>query len=393
MCYNKTMKRGFTLIELMVVILILGVLTGLAVPRYLQSQKELSNVFCTNIVTLTKVLEEYNAVHFKYPNNLNVLQNQLQYIPKNPFTGYPMLDSTLDSGIVYITNSDGYLIFVTQHDENGQIIDCNVSGVLSGMPFYRTYNLVLGDNITTATTNLQFPVYYNGVQYTYKVTNTEMLKNIGMELFVEDLTTNTSTEFTAVLSYNDTTTIASYSTFNTAIGQYTGFYFGPKNDPGYDIMQMSLYYNGQRLSNSEVFYSNIPVELTVEPIALTLTSTGQQLQIRYRVNIPDASFRSFLSTNINRVRLYYGNYANMGGFYEIKESSSIPLTQNVLNGAWETTTVHIPYDVYMRGKQLGYSWGFKLGFINNMPSNQIFVPYRGYTPIASYFIHVFQIVL
>lgn len=391
MCYNKTMKRGFTLIELMVVILILGVLTGLAVPRYLQSQKELSNVFCTNIVTLTKVLEEYNAVHFKYPNNLNVLQNQLQYIPKNPFTGYPMLDSTFDSGIVYITNSDGYLIFVTQHDENEQIIDCNVSGVLSGMPFYRTYNLVLGDNMT-ATTNLQFPVYYNGMQYTYKVTNTEMLKNIGMELFVEDLTTNTSTEFTAVLSYNDTTTTASYSTFNTAIGQYTGFYFGQNTDPGYNIMQMSLYYNGQRLSNSEVFYSNIPVELTVEPIALTLTSTGQQLQIRYRVNISDASFRSFLSTNINRVRLYYGNYANMGGFYEIKESSSIPITQNVLNGAWETTTVNIPYDVYMRGKQLGYSWGFKLGFVNNMPSNQIFVPYRDYTPIACYFVHVFQVV-
>ena len=386
------MKRGFTLIELMIVILILGVLTGLAVPRYLQSQKEFSNVFCTNVVTLTKVLEEYNSVHFKYPDNLRVLQDQLQYIPKNPFTGYPMLDSTIDSGIVYITNSDGYLIFVTQRDENGQLIDCNISGVLAGIPFYRTYNLVLGNN-TTSTTNLQFPVYYNGMQYTYKVTNTEMLKNKGMELFVEDLTTNTSTEFTAVLSYNDTTTTASYSTFNTAIGQYTGFYFGQKTDPGYNIMQMSLYYNGQRLSNSEVFYSNIPVELTVEPIALTLTSTGQQLQIRYRVNIPDASFRSFLSTNINKVRLYYGNYANMGGFYEIKESSSIPITQNVLNGAWETTTVNIPYDVYMRGKQLGYSWGFKLGFINNMPSNQIFVPYRDYTPIASYFIHVFQVVL
>jgi len=386
------MKRGFTLIELMIVILILGVLTGLAVPRYLQSQKEFSNVFCTNVVTLTKVLEEYNSVHFKYPDNLRVLQDQLQYIPKNPFTGYPMLDSTIDSGIVYITNSDGYLIFVTQRDENGQLIDCNISGVLAGIPFYRTYNLVLGNN-TTSTTNLQFPVYYNGMQYTYKVTNTEMLKNKGMELFVEGLTTNTSTEFTAVLSYNDTTTTASYSTFNTAIGQYTGFYFGQKTDPGYNIMQMSLYYNGQRLSNSEVFYSNIPVELTVEPIALTLTSTGQQLQIRYRVNIPDASFRSFLSTNINKVRLYYGNYANMGGFYEIKESSSIPITQNVLNGAWETTTVNIPYDVYMRGKQLGYSWGFKLGFVNNVPSNQIFVPYRDYTPIASYFVHVFQVVL
>jgi len=244
----------------MVVILILGVLTGLAVPRYLQSQKELSNVFCTNIVTLTKVLEEYNAVHFKYPNNLNVLQNQLQYIPKNPFTGYPMLDSTFDSGIVYITNSDGYLIFVTQHDENEQIIDCNVSGVLSGMPFYRTYNLVLGDNVT-ATPNLQFPVYYNDKQYTYKVTNTEMLRNIGMELFVEDLTTNTSTDFYTTLSYSNTATTIDYSSFNTAIGQYSGFYFGQFNQAGYGLMQMSLYHKNSLLSSSEVFYSNLVHQL------------------------------------------------------------------------------------------------------------------------------------
>lgn len=385
------MKRGFTLIELMVVILILGVLTGLAVPRYLQSERGFSNVFCSNVVTLTKVLEEYKSIHFTYPNDLSVLRSQLQYLPKNPFTGYPMLDSTIDSGIVYITNSDGYLIFVTQRDENGQLINCNISGVLAGIPFYRTYNLVLGDN-TTSTTNLQFSVYYNGMQYTYKVTNTEMLKNAGMELFVENLTTNTSTKFSAVLSYDSTTITASYSTFRTAIGQYSGFYFGPKNDPGYKMMQMSLYYNGQRLSSNEVFYSSIPVDLTVEPIALTLTSTGQQLQIRYRVDIDDASFRSFLSSNINRVRLYYGNYVNMGGFYELKESSSIAITQNVLNGDWVTATLHIPYGAYEYGKQLGYSWGFKLGFINNMPSNQIFVPYREYTPIASYFIHVFQVI-
>jgi len=64
-----------------------------------------------------------------------------------------------------------------------------------------------------------------------------------------------------------------------------------------------------------------------------------------------------------------------------------------LDGNWVNVTVHIPYDMYKEGKQLGYSWGFKLGFVNNVPSNQIFVPYRDYTPIANYFVHVFQVVL
>jgi len=54
------MKHGFTLVELLVVLLILGVLVGLAVPRYMQSTKTAKRTtFETNLKEITKALEDY----------------------------------------------------------------------------------------------------------------------------------------------------------------------------------------------------------------------------------------------------------------------------------------------------------------------------------------------
>ena len=81
--------RGFTLIELIVVMLIIALLASLAVPRYFGSvQKSKDAVLKENLTLLRDALDKYYGDNDKYPATLDdlVSRKYLRSIPRDPIT-------------------------------------------------------------------------------------------------------------------------------------------------------------------------------------------------------------------------------------------------------------------------------------------------------------------
>jgi general secretion pathway protein G len=73
-------KRGFTLVEILIVVVILGILAAIVVPQFTQASTEAKmNSLCSDLQTLRSQIELYKVQHNDTPPALATFSNQMVY--------------------------------------------------------------------------------------------------------------------------------------------------------------------------------------------------------------------------------------------------------------------------------------------------------------------------
>jgi general secretion pathway protein G len=87
---SRALRRGYTLIELIIVMAIISVLVSIAVPLYQKSlQRTKETLLKNNLFTLRTVIDEYTFDKQKAPQTLQdlVSEGYLRSVPLDPITG------------------------------------------------------------------------------------------------------------------------------------------------------------------------------------------------------------------------------------------------------------------------------------------------------------------
>lgn len=83
-------SRGFTLIELIVVMAIVALLASIAAPRYFNSlQKGKETALLQSLTTMRDAIDQYAADKGRYPDSLQALAaaRYIREVPEDPLTG------------------------------------------------------------------------------------------------------------------------------------------------------------------------------------------------------------------------------------------------------------------------------------------------------------------
>ncbi len=93
-------KSGFTLVELVIVIVILGILVGIAIPRYIGLRAKAEEAAEKAVVANVK--ESIALAHASF--KLNTYETEYSGVAFNPTSGYPTALDDADAGPVSTSN-------------------------------------------------------------------------------------------------------------------------------------------------------------------------------------------------------------------------------------------------------------------------------------------------
>jgi general secretion pathway protein G len=86
----RSTANGYTLIELLIVLAIIGLLVSIALPRYQYARERAREaVLRENLTRLRELLDQYKSDKGKYPTSLRTLVDEgyLRKMPVDPITG------------------------------------------------------------------------------------------------------------------------------------------------------------------------------------------------------------------------------------------------------------------------------------------------------------------
>jgi type II secretion system protein G len=135
--FTSNTVSGFTLIELVVVIAILGILAGIAIPRFMAAQEEARGAkFLADIRTIESAANMYAAKNGTYPGSYDPWYVAGNGNPANKATYTAGSDFAADYFAAWPTPPSGYLRI---NGNNGKIYRYKLTGSKNGKGDFNPY--------------------------------------------------------------------------------------------------------------------------------------------------------------------------------------------------------------------------------------------------------------